>query len=555
MKFNKKFKKITVSIISFLILVGIVTTKTYASNPFMPSPEIDGWQNKNAPNVNGSAVEHNGLRIRNTVWCKPGDVLGVTAWGKVRWKQSGDWDNTISNSYLTLDGTDNFSKWYIYGKEPRNLDSNRAELVADNSTDDVIPVDAEIGHSSANASDGCWHCGNLFWLKFNDNNNDRTYYPRCNFVTFNGNWLADEHNVSSWPQSIETIKTDGKAPIVTIDPICHSWTNQSINIGVNILDSGCGVQKYRYSICKNGIWQDYDWIYAKDHSDLSNAKFVKSASNAPEQISSSENNINNSITLSGQGIYQVKVQAVDNLGNTSDWQTSQNYCIDTTPPTGIYTHKSISSNSATLNFKPYDEGGSGVLLWRYRLSQDNGTTWGDWSNTIDGDAAKDISLENSGKYKIQSEITDKAGNMSDIYSETYNLEDSITVKASVAPNPAKQGQQITFNINTTGNAKYLTIYMPVEITSVDTSGTIFPINKTIKEEQNHSEKIQYVIPLKAQQSMRKNDGRIREPYKVIIIAKKQDGKTAKTSVDLDISGNVLDRIKTEIIGTGYDKGK
>ncbi|PJI06576.1 MULTISPECIES: hypothetical protein [Clostridium] len=558
---NKKF---IVFIIGCLILVGIfASTKVYAIGGQV-YPEIDGWKNWSSPNVNGSAVEHGGLRIRNTVWCKPKDVLGVTAWGKVRWKQSGDWNDIISNSYLTLDGTDNFSKWYIYGKDARNSDSNRAGLVADSSTDDVIPVDAEIGHTPANVSDGCWHCGNLFWLKFNDDN-DRTYYPRCNFVTFNGNWLADEHNVSSWPQSIETIKTDGKAPIVTIDPMSHNWTNQSINIGVNILDSGCGVQKYRYSVCTNGVWKDCDWIYAKDHSDLSNAQFVTGESNAPEQMSSSENNINDSITLSGQGIYQVKVQAVDNLGNTSDWQTSQNYYIDTIAPTGTYTPNSadLKTYGFNVNFKPTDQGGSGVKSWKYRLSQDNGNTWQQWNTDISGNAGQDIQLQGSGKWKVDSQIWDNAGNESDICSGTYNITMPIELQAQIVPYnnqnfvgvpTLKRGQLAILKVHTKSYAKHLEIKFPFDVLADTQALEDYYNNKAynsfinkavdlIPREEDERD-IEFVIPLRDVKN---------GTYSVKVQATYQDNSTLTAEPKFNILGSVLDGIKTEIIGTGQDK--
>lgn len=556
-------KRIIVLLCCFIIfLSGTV----YAIGDGQVYPEIDGWKNGSSPDVNGSAVEYNGLRIGNTVWCKPEDILGVTAWGKVRWKYSGDWDDMINHAYLTLDGTDNFSKWWIYDSVPPGSEGDNAVLVTDSSTDDVMPVDAEIGHSSAHTLDGCWHCGNLFWLEFCEDN--RTYIPRCNFYTFNENWLTDEHSVFSWPRSIETIKTDGDAPDVTITPASEDWTNKDVKVDINIKDSGCGIQKYRYSISKDEgmTWQDYDWIYAKDASNLDNTYFEARSGNAPVQLAGSENNLESTITLSDQGIYQIKVQAVDNLGNGIDgsWHYSKMYEIDKTKPTGTYDPDAGKSggdyyDNLTVYFQPYDEGGSDMKNWRYRLSDDDGATWGAWSDYIEGDNGQDINLTSVGKWRIDAEAYDNAGNVNEIISGPYNI--VLSLEAAIVPydDPnfvgiptLKKGQMAHLRIITRHYADHLSITFPYSVLPdedalqnyIDSSDYSSFSNKEIniaepEEEDDDSNGVDFIIPISKDIPNELENVHVKAHY--------QDGRTKEVWPEFKVGGSVTDHIKVSIL--------
>ncbi|AAK79500.1 hypothetical protein [Clostridium acetobutylicum] len=561
-------KKALFIIILSIFIVSTIEFYVFAMNgdDSTSIPEIDGWKN-GSTYVGGAAVEYNGFRIGNTVWCKPGDVLGVTAWGKQLSNSS--WDNCIEHTYMSFSGADVFNKYLDVHYTDKFLDNSYTEYAAC----DIALIGSENGETSTNAKMLDYlRIGTIFWCQFKENN--KTYSIRTNEYSKNGNWLypevktPEEDSQNKWAYSIENIRTDGDAPSVSISPKSQVWTNKPINIGIDIKDSGSGIQKYRYSICKDGTWQDYDWIYTENHSNLDNSPFVRlypascqglnhkieTSEDVPKEITSSVNSISNSIYLDQQGVYKVRIEAVDNLGNDSGWQQSDNYCIDTTAPNGVFTPdtQGLTDGDVVASFTPKDEGGSGVMLWRYRLSKDNGKTFGDWSSTIEGSSKEDIKLVGEGQWKIQAEVTDNAGNEGEVYGGPYEIDSIVTVSAAVAPNPAKQGQMITLDINTTGNAKYLSIYMPLEITMNDERGTLFPINKEIKEEENHNEKVQYIIPLKTPETI-KNKIRVREPYKINIIAKKEDGKTANCEVNLDVMRNVLDGIKTEIIGTGFDK--
>lgn len=159
-------------------------------------------------------------------------------------------------------------------------------------------------------------------------------------------------------------------------------------------------------------------------------------------------------------------------------------------------------------------------------------------------------LAQGDKVNIKTYATDNVGNTALLEDKTI---DFLTIKATLTPSSAKQGQQVIFTINTTGYAKYLYIYPPEDITSQDKVNT-FPLYKEIKEEPIHEEKINYIIPLTVPQTYT-TDGRRRQPYTIRIDAKKSNGRTVTTNVQLDICDNVLSGIKTEIIDTGQDVNK
>lgn len=101
--------------------------------------------------------------------------------------------------------------------------------------------------------------------------------------------------------------------------------------------------------------------------------------------------------------------------------------IDSIAPTGVFSPNTsvFSTPSLTVSFNPSDEG-SGVEKWWYRVSTDDGRTYGQWSAAINGDTTSNIILTpTSGvetKFKIQVEVWDKVHNGTNVYvtSETYN---------------------------------------------------------------------------------------------------------------------------------------
>ncbi|URZ15075.1 hypothetical protein [Clostridium felsineum] len=475
-KINMYVKVFAIGSISIITLL-IIGFYVFAIDIGNSSPEIDLYRNGSMatptdyPITGGSGVEYNGFRIGNTVWCKKGDVLGVTVWGK-QFRYNNDMNNSIQTSFLNLFGTISPSEFSI--NQPFDSEAHTGEFNTIGKSDDITLVSSRRGRTVD--TQNYLHYGALFWLQFNMP--DKTYLIRSNEKSYNGSWLADENDFSKWPQSNENIKTDGTAPEVQVTSDNGANTDKDIDLNMKFFDSGSGIQYYQYQVIKDGAVVDNKTFYPQYHSDITaNSYFVTEDDKAlynndkatggyvdsydPEKtaIPYAINNMEGSVQLNGIGNYTFEVTVVDNLGNKNT--VTKNYVIN---------------------------------------------------------------------------------------------EEPITVTGSITPNPAKQGSRVILDINTTGNAKYLSIAMPEEITINDERGTIFPINKEIKEEEKHEEKLEYIIPLKTPQTIKKGT-RIENPYKIGVTAKKADGKTANCELNLDVSGNVLEGIKTEITGTGFDKNK
>lgn len=163
-----------------------------------------------------------------------------------------------------------------------------------------------------------------------------------------------------------------------------------------------------------------------------------------------------------------------------------------------------------------------------------------------------------GTYTLTLKVKDKPKIPPELWSDPYSQQitvESLKFTGNLYPNPAKQGQQITFDLNTIGNAKYLRIYLPNDIISKDIRGTTLPIVKTITEEYTHNEKINYILPINTPLTLDNNGNRIRTPYEIPVNAQKENGASKSITLYLDVKGNVLDGIKTEIIGTGQDRNK
>ncbi|MGX5608827.1 Ig-like domain repeat protein [Bacillus cereus] len=124
----------------------------------------------------------------------------------------------------------------------------------------------------------------------------------------------------------------------------------------------------------------------------------------------------------------------DNRGNIStESYTVSN--IDKLAPSGTFTPNSTSwtKSNVSVSFDPSDTGVAGVKQWRYRTSSDNGNTYGAWSSYIIGDKTDSISLNTQGQWKIQSEVTDNAGNVSTVTSGTHQI-DKTNPSGTFAPN-------------------------------------------------------------------------------------------------------------------------
>lgn len=536
MKKNILSKIVLVSLIVISLVTSIVNTvfadPTEVSSGFPILYDHwkngDGWQqvidaSGNPIDVNGSAVEYNGLRIvkradsgtLGTVYCKSGDTLGITSWIKTYSESNGSqyWPK---EDYLTL--MINSSCYSIFRNSIPQL-SDRANFDYPNNSDPVLTYSLNpdgsnpswFGNTGFDSSIGAHKWGSLYYIKFGNANgttaNGHKYTLMSNAVNYNGDWIQ---SMIGWPTLIcnwspktiseENIQVYDNKPIPTITGTSN---NGSAAIKINVADATVGIQRYTYTITAPNGTVTTKTVQATDKGYDESSKsygtwlapsqigYLGGIGGAAETLTHPAYNLTEIANVSGAGKYHIHVVAINNLGFKDDNNFDGDIIVPTPSP------------------QPTPD------------NPDNPSGPSNPDNPDNPDEPKEIPL---------------------------------TVSASVIPNPAKQGQQVTFLIHTTGKAKYLYVYPPVEITSNDTRGTIFPLPDTIPEEDSYDDNnIKYIIPLKTTQTIRKNESRVRAPYKVIIIAKRQDGKTAETTVDLDISGNVLEGIKTEIIGSGYDK--
>lgn len=118
------------------------------------------------------------------------------------------------------------------------------------------------------------------------------------------------------------------------------------------------------------------------------------------------------------------------------------------------------------------------------------------------------------------------------------------VSGNIVPNPAKQGSQITFDISTRYYPNKLEISIPSELQSLFGKNMI---SLNIKEEAFLNTKHQEVLNLYIPETIDREGKRLREPYKFNVKAIRSDGNSAQTILKLDVSGSILENLKTVII--------
>lgn len=242
--------------------------------------------------------------------------------------------------------------------------------------------------------------------------------------------------------------------------------------------------------------------------------------------------------------YPLFVQASDFATNSSGYINSGlTIRIDNTAPSiSIDVANGNIQANKVLNVTTSDSR-SGVKETWYMWSNDNlakGTLTGFTKLVGTQIPAPNV----DGTYYLHIKTYDNVGNMNYSIYGGYTIS-SLTIAAVVTPNPAKQGQKITLTISTTGNAKFLTVYFPTEITSLDPST---PITVQVPEQPSRTDTITYYLPIKTPVTLDKNNSRVLPAYTLLVKAQKADGTTKTTNVLLDVKGSIFDGLKTEIKG-------
>jgi hypothetical protein len=309
------------------------------------------------------------VQSTNTVWAKPNDILGVTAWNY----QQTDGTNPpynpyITNSYIGLYNSNGVStSWWM--PEPSTGTGGPATPIVDSSSSDITPINGAVGIAFCPINGiNELHDGACFWSQFAGYTDGNSYNIRSNAINNNNDWMNPQSPYSNWESSNETITIDGTPPAISISPNEQN-SSSAINVNVTVTDFaknstsiyGSGIQYYEYTVLENGATiQDSGKIYPAEHSSLTGALFGDNTGEcAPgngiyagitdteaDSIQTATPSMSTTVPLSGAGTYQVKVTAVDNLGNQST-QTSGNYVL-----TGGGGGSTSSGSKGTITFVP-----------------------------------------------------------------------------------------------------------------------------------------------------------------------------------------------------------
>ncbi|MNL91264.1 hypothetical protein D3C81_09950 [compost metagenome] len=206
----------------------------------------------------------------------------------------------------------------------------------------------------------------------------------------------------------------------------------------------------------------------------------------------------------------------------------------TVSPNPYYTYLSLNyvDNSRTTI------GGNNVNRREWSYSSDNGVTWSNPTST------PTTIFTNRGSYKIRLRVAStKVDNYPEVWSD-YCVRDirilnNLYLTPTIDINPAKQGQKVTLTIDTKGYAIQETIKFPVELGGNTKVLSVMP-------ELFHTEYLEHIVPMTTPVTIDSNGNRVRQPYIIEVTALNNDGLSKTELVQLDIQGNVLDNIFTEI---------
>ncbi|MFP3728571.1 hypothetical protein U8V72_25645 [Priestia filamentosa] len=221
-------------------------------------------------------------------------------------------------------------------------------------------------------------------------------------VTENGEYtfVFEDYAGNTISRTYYVTNIDKDSPYIIIDPYSVSWTNQDVKATLEPNDSGVsGLKYWRYRISSDegntyGDWSPYIW-----NSNIKDFTF----------------------TTTGQ--WRIQAELTDNAGNVTTGG-SGTYNIDKINPTVNFIPNGASwrNTGITANINFSDSGGSDVKRWRYRLSSDDGKTYGNWSTFTNGKSTASIPINTHGYWKIQVEVEDNAGNNPVVTSNGYYID-------------------------------------------------------------------------------------------------------------------------------------
>lgn len=370
--------------------------------------------------------------------------------------------------------------------------------------------------------------------------------------------VCDSNNLWSKPYKQTLRVIENQAPTITANPTNRVWNNTNISVSLSAQDTGgSGLESIEYG-------------WTKSSNDLSNITKI-SIADSPVKNSYSFNTVQDQ-----EGIWYLFGRAKDHSGNYSNsgrfnvWGV---YKCDKTDPSGIFNLKSKTDEKTVVSFTPTDKL-SGVNRWRYRISLDSGSTYGDWSSYYLGDITADIILDQGGSCVIQAEVIDNAGNTAKVVSSVYEVTaiditdisisgywnhwrgqvDIFGERLSNEPHRFLSLERVRIDITTKGNPDKVIIRFSPELEAMtysDPHGNVysygrdffgyevkFPTDSTFNVSNNHV-RWEYNLPL-APSTKSWDNSRLRPPYTMTVTAYKGSKSVVRTINDIEITGNIYD---------------
>ncbi|NLY21521.1 MAG: hypothetical protein GXZ08_09605, partial [Tissierellia bacterium] len=253
------------------------------------------------------------------------------------------------------------------------------------------------------------------------------------------------------------------------------------------------------------------------------------------------------------GNYTLKIKAISDDGKTAelDFPVTVNTPINLVPempsklitedPTSIKGKTSKYANSLTVQLYVGHTFSTNVSL--------TGSQSGNIKNWIRNYTAPNTIPD--GIYTARFTATTPNGNI-EIKDLTYKVE-SLKISGYLLPNPAMAGDKIYFYITTEGYADKLEIVVPNDLIAMDKRvemgypavsypSLFFNVDKNVYKKEDI---LDYIVWVTTEETIDKNNVRLRQPYKFIVRAYKGE-MTREIELDLDIRGSILELLKPGI---------
>lgn len=181
-----------------------------------------------------------------------------------------------------------------------------------------------------------------------------------------------------------------------------------------------------------------------------------------------QNNTGRFLNVYGESlpIKDIRYVRAESSGQAIDWFGFAVSTSDETPPQVKFNPSSATTNSNVNLVVTPEDSGRGVEKYRYRISSNNGSTWGGWSSYIKASTSPtySTSFSSQGQYKIQVEAIDYVDNIITSTSGTYTI-DKTAPNGAITNNPTNgldnyKSRTLTFTGTDTGGSGFKNIKLP-----------------------------------------------------------------------------------------------